>query len=492
MQKIIFSLISILILWAVGIYITLYTDILQGIDSKDSLPWAISENKNNEDTQEKEDIDSEELVRDKINTIRKRLALKWLIIQGDSYYQQGQIIPALQKFLEFYRKNPNDELIIEKLGDTYFELNKFTSAQNYYSKIINPSEKILEKRILSFIYNSDLSDPASLQKLKDTIATLQLEDQQQYYYQTSLECVSGFHECKKSLWAYFWPKDETQEVIINYGKLENIKQAISNYQNFQVDDVYLKDAFIIASWYSDAMYPLAINMWEKLLQEKTGYKPVLKIVAQSYYELWEYKKARAILWEYYEIDNEDIAVNYLLWVINTKLREYVLANIYFNKSISLGYADPVEIRRQLIHNFYLLENDENILKQFVTLIDETTWFEASDLSLWIYYHILNEQYVKALNWARKWKDIFSDAPGNFYAYEAWILREQWDIENSNIILQQWIEIDSENPFLLINLGYNALKEDKLWVALIHFKKVISSAPESEFALQAREEIEKLQ
>jgi hypothetical protein len=44
---------------------------------------------------------------------------------------------------------------------------------------------------------------------------------------------------------------------------------------------------------------------------------------------------------------------------------------------------------------------------------------------------------------------------------------------------------------LINFGYNALQRWQSWEALIYFKKVMSTSSESEFATNAREEIEKL-
>jgi hypothetical protein len=42
------------------------------------------------------------------------------------------------------------------------------------------------------------------------------------------------------------------------------------------------------------MYSIAQVLGEKLLEEKPDYKPVLKIVAQSYYELGIYDTSRSV------------------------------------------------------------------------------------------------------------------------------------------------------------------------------------------------------
>jgi tetratricopeptide (TPR) repeat protein len=317
-----------------------------------------------------------------------------------------------------------------------------------------------------------------------------------FYYDTSLSCTYDFHICKTNFWSYFWPEEDkntwtgTQDITVSYKSLIWIENAIVNYQNFKVDDVYLKDAYIIWAWYSNGFYNLSAHMGEQLLTEKINYKPILKIVAQSYYELWEYEKSRDVLWKYYEIDDEDAAVAYLLWIVNSKLREYVLSNIYFNKALNVWYKDTSDIYRQLIHNFYVLENDENMLESFVSLIEETE-FTQNDLSLGIYYHIIHEEYAQAIAWSKKWIELFWTETGNFHTYQWWILTERWEYEEAKVLLQEWLDIESDNPFILINFAYNALARWKQWEALIYFKKVISVSGNSEFTITAEAEIEKL-
>jgi hypothetical protein len=449
-------------------------------------------------TQEEKKINNKEIVRQKIEAIRKRLALKWLIIEWDSYYRDWQLPLALKKYLDFYKQNPNDTLIVRKLGGTYFEMKKFSSAYDYYSKITDESNDIEDKTAESLVLMTKLTDATSLEKTQENLKNIWLSSEQLYYYSTSLTCLRDFHDCKKDFWSYFWPEEEhtssswsgSQRQEISYKKLERIKNAIVNYKNFQVDDVYLKDAYIIWAWYSNGFYNLSAHMWEQLLKEKLDYKPILKIVAQSYFELGKYEQSRNTLLAYYEIDDEDPWVAYLLWVVNSKLREYVLANIYLSKALNLGYNNGSEIHRKLIHNFYLLENDESMLESFNSLI-ATDNFTQNDLSLWIYYHIIHEKYEIALSWAKQWKELFWTDTPHFHTYEWWILTERWEYEEAQSVLQEWFEIDGENPFVLINFWYNALARWSKWEALIYFKKIIHLSPNSEFAENAKQEIEKL-
>ena len=443
-----------------------------------------------------DELDKHELVRQKIENIKKRLALKWLIIEGDGYFRKQQLAHALKKYLEFYKQNPDDPLINEKIWDTYYEMKKFGSALNYYNKLLSSNTQTHVKIADTLFYTSDFWDTENIWILREKLAEIWLSEEELFYYNTSLACYNDFHACKLSFWEYFWPEIKEEIEVWNtdieekdtFKNLENIKNAIENYRNFQVDDVYLKDAYIIWAWYSNKLYPLAIIMWEKLLEEKPWYKPILQIVAQSYFELGEYEKAREVLWQYYQKNDENPSVAYMLWIINTNLREYVLANIYFQKSIELWYSESVNAYRQIIYNFYTLEDDENMLQSFVKLIEKEENFEMEDLRLAIYYHILHEKYDWALEWSKKWQKLFSES-ADFYAYEAWILREEWKFEESTSVLEAGLVIEEENPFLLINIAYNELKKENKSAALVIFKKIIQAFPESEFSVQSQKEID---
>jgi hypothetical protein len=455
--------------------------------------WIIEENIEDEwDIIENDEVDKEAIVQQKINSIKKRLALKWLIIEWDGYYRNQQLPLALKKYLEFYKQNPDDDLVIQKLWDTYFELKKYGSALNYYKLMGQLNEENRKKLALSYIASNDIWSNSIQWEFKALLESKKFEEQELFYYTQSLACIANFHECKLAFWEYFETlSSEWNPREITYEPLLDLKRSIENYKNFQVDEVYLKDAYMISSWYSNGLYNLAINLGNKLLIEKENYKPILKIIAQSEFELWNYEQARKDLWKYYAIDEKDSAINYILWIVNEKLKDYVLANIYFQKSLNLWYTPSIDARRHIIHNFYLLQNEKSLLQAFEKMIEEETLLQKDDLALAIYYHILYESYSTALTWTKKWQELFPE-DWDFYAYEWWILREEWKLKEALSALQAWWNIDEKNAFIFINIAYTVQELWNLAGAKIYFEKVINIAPDSDFALQAEAEITALE
>lgn len=486
------------VIWILSILLFLLSSCSLGsqdIDIKDTTQaaWSQEENKNLT-TEELKEENTQKAIENKIETIRKRLALKWLIIQWDAYYREGKNTLALSQYLKFYRENPEDNVILEKIGDTYFNMHKYISSYNYYSKIQNPNNDILDKIALSLVLDTNFKDIGNIKGQQIKLLSEIPSSDIQYYYTTSLECSIDFHKCKLDFWEYLFPEVWSEEnqweskKEIEYKKLLSIKSAIENYRNFQIDQVYLKDAYIVASWYSEGLYSLSAHMWEQILSYKPWYKPILKIVAQSYFEMGEYEKSREVLLKYQAVDDEDPAINYMLGIIYTEQDDYILGNIHLSKAIKLWSKESLEIRRQLIHNFYELDNQSNMLKEFQDLIENESEYTAQDLSLGIYNHILAKEYEIADSWSEMWKERFPDEAGNFYAYQAWILREKWDFLQAESILQQGLEKFPENPFILINLGYTALALEKKWSAVSYFKNIQVKYPDSQFAQQAEVEL----
>jgi len=268
---------------------------------------------------------SEDIVKNKIETIRKRLALKGLIIDGDAYYREWQLTLALKKYQNFYAQNSDDDLIKKKIADTYFEMKKFESALNYYQKISSPDSESKKNINLSLWYMTDLRDPIRRNDLKKTLQELHGGSETWFYHTNSLSCIDNFHICKKDFDEYFISQEVEWKKNLNYSELIHIHEAIENYRNFQVQDIPLKNAYIIGAYFEDNMYNLAASLWEQLLEDAPWYKPVLKIVAQSYFELGDYENARSTLTKYYELDDDDAAIAYMLWIIHTKLQDFILS-----------------------------------------------------------------------------------------------------------------------------------------------------------------------
>lgn len=135
-------------------------------------------------------------VRTKIELIKKRLADKGMIIEGDSYYNHNQLSLALKKYLEFYKKNPSDPLILEKIALTYFELKKFGSSVNYLSRLPEMPQSQKEIFALSLIYSLDMSIAENRTSIENELKKYKYSSQEIFYYTQSLSCIADFHSCK--------------------------------------------------------------------------------------------------------------------------------------------------------------------------------------------------------------------------------------------------------------------------------------------------------
>ncbi len=442
---------------------------------------------------------SHEVVDEKIQKIKKRLALKGIITQWDMYYANNQLPLALKKYLEVYEKNPNDTLIAEKIGNTYFDMHKYLSAQKYYKKIQNKTEKVQKKYLMASLYVGDIHQPLERQKFLQALQSENLSDEEIFYYQNSFYCIEDFHGCKIKFQEYFdahpeleviwedvWTGATVSPQTAMFPPLKNITSAIENYWNFQIEDIDLKNAYIVAEWYKDGLYPLASIMGETILTNKPGYRPIIKIIAQSQYNMGNYSQALNTLTDYYELDPNDPEIAYMIAVIQEHERDFLVANIYLSQALKYGYADPSNVYRRQIHNYSLLWDEANMMKTFEKLMTQDD-IDAEDASLAVYYSIAYDNLRQAENWARKWQTRFPES-GNFYAYLGWIAREQGNLDTSYELLQQWYARDTQNPLLLINLAYTEKAMGKSWAAIIHFKDVLRKYPNSEFATQAQKEL----
>lgn len=457
--------------------------------TKNTIPQSQEDDLTDSSNEEKQ-----ETVQSKIEALKKRLALKWLIIEGDSYFRNQQLPLALKKYTSYYKSHPNDPLIIQKIANTYFEMHKYSLALSYYTRIPKSNTTTLPQQILAELYSTDITNLENRRKLIAKIENMPLSDEDIFYYTTTLSCVWSMKECKTRFKNYF----ESNEVVENSQITEirselllSIREALLNFENFRLDEEYLEDAYIIAAIYQKWLYPISIALSETLLAQIPGYKPARKIIAQSYFEMWKNKEAKDVLTEYYNEDDSDPDVSYILGIINEQLGEYILANVYLKKALKLNYKPAIDIQRQLVHNFYLLENDSNMLKTFKEMVGNENELEASDLGLAIYYHILHGENDTAYQWALMGKEKFPEN-GNFHAYEAWILREKWDIETALRVLQNASFLEKDNPFIILNIGYTLLLTEKPIVAQRHFKKVLEIAPSSEFAKQAEKELQNIE
>jgi hypothetical protein len=98
----------------------------------------------------------------------------------------------------------------------------------------------------------------NIKYINKELETLSLNKEQLFYYSNSLNCTKDFSLCKQHFQDFFDSenKEDTKEKIIleaitkekqdskntkdHFEELYNIKTALENYKNFQVDDLLYK------------------------------------------------------------------------------------------------------------------------------------------------------------------------------------------------------------------------------------------------------------
>ncbi len=434
----------------------------------------------------------QEVVQQKINNLKKKLALRWLVVRWDIYFNNDQAALALKQYLDVYKETPDDPALIKKIWDSYFKTNKYKSAYSYYSKIKDYSELNKNRAMLSYIYTKDVTDIQDQQDILSEMYSFDFSEEEKFYYTTSFSCLDDFDGCKTTFWEYInkeRPRAEDGTEIELNRYIKEISTAVENYEAFQVDQAYYQDALIIWAFYTNWLYPVAIELWNKLLAEKIDYLPMLKIIGKSYFDMGKYKESKTFLSEYYNIDKTDSGVTFLLWVLNSRLHEYVLSNIYLNKALESNYKPSIDVRRKLIYNYFLLENTERLLLNFKNLVEQEEALDQEDLQMAIYYHITHERYEDAIAFSNKWLEVFPDEE-IFYGYLGWIYKLQEQNEKAEENLTAWLALNGKNPMLNLNMWLIQKEKWEKVKALLYFRKAVKENKDWEFGVVAAEELEK--
>jgi hypothetical protein len=82
----------------------------------------LAEEINNQANEKIKEVEKKEEKLTKQEELKKRFSLRSFIIKGDYYLENKQPQKALQKYLIAYKKAPNDENIIVKIAELYFDI----------------------------------------------------------------------------------------------------------------------------------------------------------------------------------------------------------------------------------------------------------------------------------------------------------------------------------------------------------------------------------
>ncbi len=410
--------------------------------------------------------DKKKLIKQRYDILKTRLSLKAIIKKWDYFLDHSQPRAALVKYLEVLEKNPWDDKILAKIGDTYFELKKFKKALEYYLEVKNKKVVNKEKFDFALFAGINLKDSTERENMRQIIVSTSLSKEDKIYYSISLTCITNFEKCKNDFGTYFKKNKKI------WNSMNNIKIAIDKNKNFQAKSSSYEKALFINAFYKNKTFPLVTIMWEKLLKEFPWYLPALNLLWISYYELWKYDEAKEYLLKIYNNNTErnNYKIAYILWVINLKNWEFIASNLYFNVALKRWYKNKIELRRRLIYNYAKLWQKKAMLAEFDKLLSQKD-ISIDDLTLAIYYNILAWNEIKALKYIELWIKKYPKDP-IFYWYLWWIYRENWDLKKSQKYLEKWYEMDDKNPFVLLNLWYLEEQKQNYSKAIIHFSATV--------------------
>ncbi len=409
----------------------------------------------------------------KINKKNKKeyeYATRGLIISWTIHLKNDEYILALKKFLEAYKNKKWDDAIEKRIADTYFLMKKWNKAYEYYDKINDNKIIYKNKYVKSFLYS------LNIYKLKHNKLYLSwainkinsinlLNNQEKFFYSNSLGCINDFSLCKKNF------QDYLEKNKLNIKQLTDIQNALNNYKNFKIDELYFKNTLILWALFKNDLYPIVIILWENILKEKPNYKPILKMIAQSYFELWNYEKAKEYLTKYYALDSNDKDVLYLLSIISQKTHDFVLSTIYLSKAEKLGYQPKENIYRLQIYNYYVLDNSAKILENFDKLIQIQKKPLYNDLVLATYYNLINWNTKIWEKYAKLWLKLYPKIE-DFYGFEWWILIEKNKLDEAKELLEKWYKINKENALINLNLWRIEEKNWNLIKTKLYYKKAV--------------------
>lgn len=427
-----------------------------------------------------------EKANERLEVLKKKISLKWLITKADMYFENLEYTNALNEYLKVYEQVPNDREINLKIGNIYYDLFKFDEAYKYYSNIKNYQNLDKSKAVLSLI-SWNYSWSWSYEKIAKEIDTLWLSKEDNFYYKNSMTCIEDFSKCRLNFEQYF-EKNQTWIWEINESQknIENIRNAFINYKNFQIDDLTYKAALVTWAFYQNWSYFISFETSKNILKENSNYKPILKIAAKSAYELWLYKESKDYLIEYNKIESDDAEASYFLARVYEKLNEKLLSVIHYNKALKIWYNDVNDIRRRLIFIYYALNDTNKMLETFKELIDSKDKnLTINDYNLAVYYHILNDDLENALKYSDLWKAKYSESE-LFYWYTWWIMLQNENIDEIKLKIvenniNKALEINDKSPMIVMVKWIYELKKENYDEAFIYFKKAISLDRNKEYS-----------
>ncbi len=476
MKKILITILSLAILWGLSFWAYLYYE--KNFKEKKNI------NENNKIETKEEIIEEnknqkEKLENNKIDEVKKKIALKSLIETWNMYSDEDNYIAAIVTYQKALKNIPNDEELNKKIWDIYYEIKNYKKAYEYYEKIKN-SEKINKDKLIKSLINYKWVNKDNISELKNKIDSFEISKEKKYYYKSSLDCVIDYSKCRDEFERYFKENNDIKDK-----NLLNIKTSLENFKNFQSKDLYYKAAFVSWAFYENAFYYLALETSKKVLDKKEAYMPMLKVAAKSAYEIWEYGEAKKYLIESKKLNFKDPELSYLLWRVYEKLNDKILALVHYEKALNDWYKNKADAYKRLIFIYFEKKRYKKMLEIFDELLklDKENLTET-DFYLAIYYTKKYGELNKIKKYSKLAMKYFPDSE-IFYSYIAWIKLQKedlskmdFDIAKKNI--DKALKLNKKNAMVLMIKWIYDFKNKDYNEALVYFKIASSMDKNNEY------------
>lgn len=418
------------------------------------------------------------VVDSKIETLKKKMKLSWLITKANMYYDDNEYMNALMEYLEVLKEVPNDEETNLRVWEIYYKINNFKKANEYFTKIKNSSKLDNDKAIFSLI-NEKWVTKENLESLQEEINSFKISDEKKFYYTNSIVCITDYSLCRDHFQKYFDVNKnlETEE-------MKKIKTALENFKNFKSTDLYYKAAFITWAFYENWFHYVALKTAENILEQKYDYKPIMELAAKSAYTIGNYEVAKKFLTDIKEQDLNNPDISYFLARVYEKTWNRVPALVNYQKALADGYKDEIDVKRRIIFIYFEGKEYKKMLKAFNDLLNtKSEELNATDYSLAIYYNIINDELSNAKIYTEIAMEKFKEN-AIFSWYLAWILLQKEELtEEETEIVKKNLEIINKSPSNSLSLMVNWIYEFRTKnynKAIILFKNAYSKDKSSEY------------
>lgn len=372
-------------------------------------------------------------------TANKWERAKILLKKAEFLSTSNEYSEALQLYERVLILAPSEDTE-RKFAHIAYKAKKFQKSADYYKKNIGTlttGEKIEFLNALRYTGDDDFST---------TLANMDIPDYVRTAFEVSWKCENEFISCESAIRWYKY----------DYAPINDLKNALKNYETLGNKDSNYKEALLIWAWYKNGDYMNVIKIGENLLRRKPDYRPILKIVGFSSYTIWAYGRSQAALSKYKKLEPKDPEVDFVLGLINFEKKDYETSNIYFNNAVLGGYKPKTVVERKLAYNYYVLGLKKNMFQVLWYLMIEPDITE-SDVNNAVFLALSHDEVRSAGEWIKRGLEKFPNSL-ELQWLQAWHYRVTNNIPAVKALLTDILQKNPNHLLGLIESGINAYNE----------------------------------